>query len=283
MSNWENLIDTENLRLIVIDNLTAQWASILSVLPHLIGAALILLIGWVIAIIIKKMSTTMLAKIGFDRLSNDAGVLSMMDNAGITQKPSSIVGKIFFWLILFLFMVPAADTLNFKDLVVLIKSIISYLPKMMISITILILGAMFAKFLKDTISSSRVFSNVSSRGTLGSALYFIILASIVLMSLEQLDIDTKLLYSILLIMLTGAVLAIAIAVGLGAQDMAKNVLTGNYARECFIPGSVIEIAEHKGEVLAVGAVNTMVKTLAGDSISIPNELLFKSTVVIKSE
>ena len=100
MSNWENLIDTENLRLIVIDNLTAQWASILSVLPHLIGAALILLIGWVIAIIIKKMSTTMLAKIGFDRLSNDAGVLSMMDNAGITQKPSSIVGKIFFWLIL---------------------------------------------------------------------------------------------------------------------------------------------------------------------------------------
>jgi small-conductance mechanosensitive channel len=281
MSNWQNLIDTQKLKLMVIDNLTDQWASILSVLPNVIGALVIMLIGWLIAIFIKKMSVSMLAKMGFDRLSNESGVLSMMDNAGITQKPSNIVGKIFFWLILFLFMVPAADTLDFKDLVLLIKSIISYLPKLMIAITVLVLGAMFAKFIRDTVANNRVFSNISAGGSIANTLYFVILASIVLMALEQLNINTQLLYSILLIVLSGTVLALAISVGLGAKEVAKNILTGSYARESFTPGSIVEIGELQGEIISVGAVNTLLKLSESDSLSIPNETLFKSNVVIK--
>jgi small-conductance mechanosensitive channel len=228
------------------------------------------------------VSAASLKRIGIDRLSNDTGVLSVMDNAGITQRPSDIAGKIFFWLVLFMFMVPAADTLNFSDFVILIKSIISYIPKLIIAIVILIFGTMFAKFIRDTIIDNRIFSNVNASGSIGNAVYFVVVATIVLMALEQLAINTKFLYSIMLLMIAGVVLALAIAMGLGAKDIAKKLMIGSYARETFTPGSVLEVNQYKGEVQEVSTLSTIIKSAEnGDMISIPNDELYQHWVKIK--
>ncbi len=281
MSAWDELINTEKLQLMVIDNLTDQWASLISVLPNVIGAVLIMLLGWGFAIIIKKFSSAMLKKMGIDRLSNDSGVLSVMDNAGIKQQPSVIAGKIFFWLILCMFMVPAANALDFTDLVVLVKSIVSFLPKLIIAIVILVVGTMFAKFARDTIAHNRVFTNLNASGSIGHTVYIIIVATIVLMALEQLNINTQFLYSIMLLIIAGIILALAIAVGLGARDIAKNLLIGSYARENFTPGSMLEIEECKGKVQEVSALSTFIKSAEGELISIPNQNLYQSFVKIK--
>ena len=92
MNNIVELIDTEKLHLMIVENLTNQWLNIISVLPNIVGSIIILLIGWLCAWSIRKITLTMLKKIGLDHMSSNAGVLSVMDSAGIKQQPSDIAG-----------------------------------------------------------------------------------------------------------------------------------------------------------------------------------------------
>ncbi len=283
MSTWTDLVNTEKLQQMVVNNITDQWANIINVLPNLIGAILIVFIGWVFAFILRKVTVATLKKIGFDRISNDVGMLSVMDNAGFNQQPSHIAGKIIYWLILFMFMVPAADTLGFDDLVQLIKSIVSFLPKLIIAIVILLLGSMFAKFVKDTITNSSLFSNVSASATIANSIYVVIIASIILMALEQLNINTQLLHSIMMLSIAGIVVALALAVGLGARDIAKNLLCGSYARESFSIGTVISFAQYQGKVKEVSTLSTFIELEDGELISIPNAQLYEDAIKLKTE
>ncbi|MGB1238395.1 MAG: mechanosensitive ion channel family protein [Pseudomonadales bacterium] len=281
MSEWQDIIDSEKLQNTVIENITAQWASVISVLPNIVGALVILLLGCLIAWLVKKGSSATLKRLGLDKISSDVGVLGVMDNAGIKRSLSELCGKFFYWLILFMFMVPAADTLGFDELVALIKTLISFLPKIAIALITVILGMMFATFLKGAITSSRLFSNLNSGGTLGNIAYTVIVASVVLMALEQLSIRTELLHNILLIALTAVALALAIALGLGAREVAKNLLLGSYARESFNSGDIIEIADYRGTVEHVNSLNTLIVLQDGERISVPNQQLYQLIVKLK--
>ncbi|NQZ31043.1 MAG: mechanosensitive ion channel [Oceanospirillaceae bacterium] len=284
MNNIVELIDTEKLHLMIVENLTNQWLNIISVLPNIVGSIIILLIGWLCAWSIRKITLTMLKKIGLDHMSSNAGVLSVMDSAGIKQQPSDIAGKVLFWLVLFMFMIPAADTLGFNDLVLLIKSVVGFLPKLLIAIVTLVLGTMFAKFIKDTINNSSIFENVNSSKTIANAIYAVIVASIVLMALEQLSFNTKLLHTIMMLLIGAILFAIAMAVGFGARDVAKNILFGNYARESFSVGTVIELKSEqenvKGRVVEISTLSTFIELPTGERVSIPNADLYRFHVKI---
>lgn len=282
MSSWSELINTEKLQQIVVDNITDQWASLISVLPNLIGALLILLSGWLFAFVLRKVTMAALKKIGFDRLSSEAGMLSVMDNAGFKKQPSDIAGKIIYWLVLFMFMVPAADTLGFDDLVQLIKSIVSFLPKLIIAIVILLLGSTFAKFVKETITNSTLFSNINASATIANAIYAVIIASIILMALEQLNINTQLLHSIMMLSIAGIVVALALAVGLGAREIAKNLLAGSYARENFTKGVAISVGEYQGVVKEVSTLSTFIELSDGQLVSIPNSALYEQSIKVST-
>lgn len=284
MNDISELIDSEKLHLMIVENLTNQWLNIISVLPNIVGAVIIILIGWVFAWSIRKITLTTLKKIGLDHLSSNAGVLSVMDSAGIKQQPSDIAGKVLYWLVLFMFMIPAADTLGFNDLVLLIKSVVGFLPKLLIAIITLVLGSMFAKFIKDTINNSNIFENVNSSKTIANAIYAVIVASVVLMALEQLSFNTQLLHTIMMLVIGAILFAIAMAVGFGARDVAKNILFGSYARNSFSIGTVLELdtdqLSFKGKVIEVSTLNIFVELATGERMSIPNADLYKYNVKI---
>lgn len=283
MEFLEQLVNTEKLHTMVVDNLTSQWLNIISVLPNLIGSLIILIIGWVFAWLIKKSTVTVVRKLGLDRFSSNSGVLSVMDSAGIKNQPSDIVAKVLFWTVLFMFMIPAAQALGFNDLVVLIKSIVGFLPKLLIAIITLVLGTMFAKFVKDTINNSSLFENVNAGSTIANGIYTLIVASIVLMALEQLNFNTKLLHTIMMLVVAAILLAVAMAVGMGARDIAKNLLTGSYARESFIIGTKISIDDIKGSVVEVSTLSTFIELESGERVSIPNAHLYQQQIKMSAK
>ena len=142
---------------------------------------------------------------------------------------------------------------------------------------------MFAKFVKDTITNSSLFSNVSASATIANSIYVVIIASIILMALEQLNINTQLLHSIMMLSIAGIVVALALAVGLGARDIAKNLLCGSYARESFSIGTVISFAQYQGKVKEVSTLSTFIELENGELISIPNAQLYEDAIKLKAE
>ena len=274
------ILDISKLKTTVVDNLNSQWSDLIAFLPNLLGALVILLVGLIIAFILKKIGSSLFRKIGIDRVSRKAGVSDVMQDAGLAKRPSILAGKIIFWLVLFIFLVPAANTLGLTELVNLFKGVISFLPKIITALVIIIFGIMFAQFLRRSIIDKPSTIGSDSAKSLGNLIYGIMVTVIVLVALEQLDIETKLLHSIIKIVVTGVMLALAFSVGLGAKEVAHNLLSGIYAREHFKPGEQIEIDDVKGKIQEVSTLNTIIAISDNETVSVPNSTLYKTMVKI---
>ncbi|PWQ96532.1 mechanosensitive ion channel family protein [Leucothrix arctica] len=280
--DFNTMIDFEKLQSSVVSNLTNQWSSVISSLPNLIGALLILLLGVVVAMIFKKISATLLRRIGLDRISSKAGVSDVMQDAGMVKRPSIFAGKIIFWMVLFVFLVPAANMLGLTELVNLFKSFISFLPKIITALVIVIFGMMFAQFLRRIIMEKPATIGSNSAKTLGNLVYGIMVTVVVLVALEQLEIETELLHNIIILVVGGIMLILAISVGLGSREVSHNLLTGIYAREQFQQGDVIEIDGVRGVVSEVGTLSTIIIIEDDEQLSIPNSTLYKEVIKISS-
>ncbi|RVU82797.1 mechanosensitive ion channel [Leucothrix sargassi] len=278
----DTIIDFEKLQNSVVSNLTEQWSSVITSLPNLMGALLILIVGIIVALIFKKISQTLLRRIGLDRISNKAGVSDVMEDAGMVKRPSVFAGKVIFWMVLFVFLVPAANMLGLTELVNLFKSFISFLPKIITALVILIFGMMFAQFLRRTIMEKPSTIGSNSAKTLGNLVYGIMVTVVVLVALEQLEIETVLLHNIIMLVVGGMMLVLAISVGLGSREVSHNLLTGIYAREQFQQGDVIEIEGVRGVVSEVGALSTLITTENEEQLSIPNSTLYREVVKVSS-
>ena len=281
--DFSTIIDFEKLQNTVVSNLTEQWSAVISSLPNLIGAVLILLLGIIVALIFKKISQTLLRRVGLDRISNKAGVSDVMQDAGMVKRPSIFAGKIIFWMVLFVFLVPAANMLGLTELVTLFKGFIGFLPKIITALVILIFGMMFSQFLRRTIMEKPSTIGSNSAKTLGHLVYGIMVTVIVLVALEQLDIETVLLHNIIMLVVGGMMLMLAVSVGLGSRDVAHNLLSGVYAREQFHQGDVIEVDGVSGVVSEVGALSTLITVDEGEQMSIPNSTLYQQVIKIAAE
>jgi small-conductance mechanosensitive channel len=280
--DFNTMIDFEKLQSSVVSNLTSQWSSVISSLPNLIGALLILILGVVVAMIFKKISATILRRVGLDRISSKAGVSDVMQDAGMVKRPSVFAGKIIFWMVLFVFLVPAANMLGLTELVNLFKSFISFLPKIITALVIIIFGMMFAQFLRRIIMEKPATIGSNSAKTLGNLVYGIMVTVVVLVALEQLDIETVLLHNIIILVVGGIMLVLAISVGLGSRDVSHNLLTGIYAREQFQKGDVIEIDGVRGVINEVGTLSTIITIDDEEQLSVPNSTLYKEVIKIGS-
>jgi small-conductance mechanosensitive channel len=265
-----------------VDNFNSIWTDLIALLPNIIGALLILLLGIIVAFIIKKISASLLRKIGLDRVSRKSGVSDVMQDAGLANRPSILASKMIFWLVLFVFLVPAANTLGLTELVTLFKSFIGFLPKIITALVIIVFGMMFAQFLRRSIIEKPSTIGSNSAQSLGNLVYGIMVTVIVLVALEQLDIATELLHSIIKLVVAGIMLALALSVGFGAKAIAHNLLSGIYAREHFKPGEQIEIDQIKGEIKEVSTLNTIISLTENQTVSIPNSTLYNSLVKISS-
>lgn len=276
------ILNVSKIKNTVADSLNQQWVELINFLPNLIGAFVILIFGLIIAFILKKISTSLFRKIGLDRISRNAGVSDVMQDAGLAKRPSILAGKIIFWLVFFVFLVPAANALGLTELVNLFKSFIGFLPKIITALVIIVFGIMFAQFLRRSIIDKPANVDSQSARTMGDLVYGIMVTVIVLVALEQLDIETELLHSIIMLVVAGIMLALAFSVGLGSKEVAHNLLSGVYAREHFKVDEEIEIDEIKGKIVEVSTLNTIILLSDNKTVSIPNSTLYKSSVKISS-
>lgn len=279
LENVKEVLQLEKIQSTAIDPLFQQWAELIGFLPKVIAALIALLFGLLIGYILSKLTASLLKRMGIDKLSRSAGVNDMMTERGLKSTPSKLIGKIVFWLVAFTAFIPATELLGVKELVEITQTFILFIPKIIIAIIILIFGFVLANSLRKNIRNNKSRLGLTSTKTVGAMVYGLTAAVTVVVALGQLELDTRLLHTVLITIIASICAALALAVGLGSRELAHNLVAGFYARENFKPGSRISFGEHVGELQEVRAQNTVLKLDNGGSVSIPNSHLFQNTVV----
>lgn len=255
---------------------------IASWLPSLIGALLLLLVGWLVASLAGAVTRALLRRLGLDRLSERTGTSRLLVDMGLDASASRLLGRLVYWTVLLLFILASAEALGLVGVTATLSILVAYLPNVIAAALILILGTLLARVVGDAVGALAVQSGISGGAALGQATRYTLLALTIILALDQLMIQSSLLVAVAIVLVAAIALALALAFGLGTRELASNIMAGFHAKEMFTPGQMLTVRGHIGRLTSIGAVSSLLETEAG-YVSIPNEVLVQEEVLIAAE
>src|SRR5260370_3532577 len=169
----------ENCGQAILEVLSNAVNLVLTFIPRLVGFLVILLVGWLIATLVRKALHLLLRKVGLDRISDRIGLTRFEQRMGVKMDSAGILGKIVFWFILLIFLVPAADALGVPAVSNILSQLVAYIPNVFVAILVLFLGALTATVVADLVRGAtaspkvgkpRPFATIARFAIIGFAL-----------------------------------------------------------------------------------------------------------------
>jgi hypothetical protein len=203
----------------LIDPVSTIITKIAAYVPNILGALIILLIGFVIGKVIEGIATKFLKLIQFDTAADKSGITNILNKGEIRKTPAELIGALVYWLIIFLILIMAINALNLDITSQLLNEVILYIPHVIAAVFVLVLGTflstvVFGIVLTTTKNAGLEYAEIIAKVSQASILIFT-----GVMALEQLGIATQVLVSTLNIFVAAVAFGFALAFGLGCKDI----------------------------------------------------------------
>lgn len=208
----------------VITALANALNLVLTFIPKLIGFLVIILIGWIVATLVSKAAVALLRKIGFDKFADRIGLSRFDQRMGVQLDPAGVLGKVIYWFLFLIFLIPALNSLGLTSVSNILNSIIAYIPNVFVAIIVLFLGALLATFVSDIVRGAMSGTGIGNASIFANIARWAIILFAAIIALEQLQIAPSLM-NILFTAVVGAVaIAFGLAFGLGGRETAQRLL-----------------------------------------------------------
>lgn len=205
-----------------LEPLRAMLFQIGAFLPRLVLGLVILLAGWLVAKLVRVGVEKALRAFNINVLFERSGLDSFMRQGGARSDGIRVFGLLTFWLVLLLAALVAATTMGLPNLAELLRRVIWFLPRLFVGLLILAGGSYFARFVGGTVTSFGRSAKLRDAAFLGKVAQYAIMVFVVLVTLDQTQVGGDLIRQSFLVILTGLVLALALAFGLGGRHWAAN-------------------------------------------------------------
>ncbi|HEY0756739.1 MAG TPA: hypothetical protein VGD98_22490 [Ktedonobacteraceae bacterium] len=193
--------------------------------PRLVGFLVILFVGWLIAMAVDKALAGLLRKVGFDRLSQRMGLNNLERRMGMRMDSTQILGRIAFWFIFLIFLVPATDALGLPTVSNTLTGVVDYLPNVFAAILVLFAGTILGVFVGEVAQGTTGAARIGNPRVFGKVVRWAIIGFSCLIALQQLQIAPALI-TVLFTAIVGALaLAFGLAFGLGGREAAQHLLS----------------------------------------------------------
>ncbi len=216
MSNWQGVL---------LEPAKTVLSQISQFLVNVLLVVIILIIGWIIAKIIKTLVIKLLRAIKLDQISDSINLDSVLAKGGISYSLSELIGVICYWLALLITFVVAINAIGLTVAADLLNRIVLYVPNIIAAIFILILGMFVATLLSNIVKTAANNAGLSQVKLLGKVVETVIMIFVVIMALEQLGIAAKIIELTISIVLASLGLGVALAFGLGCRDLAAKFIS----------------------------------------------------------
>jgi len=221
----------------------------LSVIPHLVGALLLILLGWIVAKFAGKLVRRLLKKIGIDRLAEKLNDIDLVARSNLRLVPSVLLSKVIYYFLIFIFFSAATDVLGIEAVSELMNDFLNYLPFLISALIVFVVGLLLVDFLRNVVLTTCESLGIPAARFIAAFVFYFLFLNVVMITLDQARINTDFIQDNLSIILGGIVLAFAIGYGLAARPIVANLLSAYYNRQKVQIGDVIAVDGVKGEVI----------------------------------
>ncbi|MBI5126395.1 MAG: hypothetical protein HZA80_01350 [Candidatus Taylorbacteria bacterium] len=204
--------------------LVGMLYGVASFLPVLLFAAVIFILGWVVAALVEKLIEAVFRSAKVDSLFRAAGFEEALKRGGYNLNTGRFLGTLVKWFIVVIFLVAVCDALGLVQVNEFLIVVLGYLPRIIVSVVVLGVAAILGGAAQKFVTASARAGHIGSANFLGAVAKWAIWIFAVLTALDYLNIAGQFLQ----ILYTGIVVAIALALGLsfglGGRDAAAGVI-----------------------------------------------------------
>lgn len=197
--------------------------------PRLVLAVVILVLGWVIAKLVRLAIVRALRALNFGVLTDKAGIDAFLRQGGVELDTVRVLGALFYWLVLLASLMIAFNSLDLAYVTDLVGRIVLFVPRVMVAVVILVFGIYFARFLSVSVTTYLRNVGFPEAGLVGRLTLYAVTAFVAMIALDHLGLG-DILRQTFLILLAAVALALALAFGLGGREQAAGMLS-RWSRE----------------------------------------------------
>lgn len=210
----------------ILESLQSGFTTLVSYLPQVLGALLVLLIGWLIAKLLQKALTKGLNKLRLDdRLTAGRGG-QYVERVSPRGSPARLVGLVVFWVLMLFVFVAAIATLNIPAVTDFANTVLAYLPNVIAALLIFIVAVAIAGAIGGLVQ--RTMGDTPTGRIVRAVAPALVMVIAVFMILTQLRIAPVIVTATFIAMVGSLALASALAFGLGGREAAANLVNSGY-------------------------------------------------------
>ncbi len=209
----------------VVGPAKAMVTRIAAFVPTLLAVVIILLVGWFLAKLVQKLITRALRLVRLDVAAEKTGIKDILDKGEISLTLSELIGALAYWVMVLIIAMTAINALGLEIAAGLLDKVVLYIPNVIAAVFILVLGMLLANLLGTVVRTGASNAGIKHAQHYGQITQVILVVFTVAVSLEQLNIGAQLIAYTLNIVVGAIGLALAIAFGLGAKDVAGRIVS----------------------------------------------------------
>src|SRR5687767_184081 len=230
------------------DSLQKGLDAFFAFIPRLIGFLVILLIGYIIARVVKGVLQKLLGRVGIDRALHSGSTGSYVNKVAPDLKPSSTIGSLAYWFIFLGAIAIAVSQLGIAALDNFVAAIGAYIPNIIAAVLIFVIAGAVAAAVGGLVA--RTMGDTPTGKVVGSVVPVLVMAIATFMILNQLQIAPEIVTITYAALIGGVFLAMALAFGLGGREVAGRMLSDAYEKGQEQRGQVrrdMELGKQRGK------------------------------------
>jgi len=200
--------------------ISAAFVRFMNGVPTILGAILILVVGWILSGIVAALIVRVCRAIRIDSLADRIGVNNFLARAKTRLTASTLLGEIIKWVIRLWFIEAAATQLGLPQLTTTIDRILGFIPNIIVALFILAIGMFLGQILAGIVRGSASEANLGSPELLAKLANGAVVAFAVIAAMNELNIAPVVVNTLYIGLVSAIALALGLAFGLGGKDVA---------------------------------------------------------------
>ncbi len=215
----------------VVVSVAAGLMTLVSFVPALVGAVIILVAGWLLSDFVASLCLRLLERTGFENAALRAGVAGFIARTGMRDPRASVLlAELARWFIRLIFLEAAAQAIHLQVVVQVINQLIFFIPNLAVALVVLLIGLVAARLAAAAVRASAEQAGFENAVLIAGVTKYTVLAFAIIVAVNQVGIAASIV-NILFMAFAGSVaLALGLAFGLGGRDVAGRVWQNAYDR-----------------------------------------------------
>lgn len=206
------------------DSLYRLWDGVIAFIPSLVGALVIMIVGLIVAAVVKAVVEKVLTAVRLDSLLRKIGLETYFERAGLRINSGRFFGLFVYWFFVIVAVMAATEVLHLEGVSIFLGQVVMYIPKVIVSIFMMLAAVVLANFLRSVVRASILSSKLHASKFLGTFTWWMVVVFGFIAALDQLQIFGVIIYPLIVGVIGMIALAGGIAFGLGGKDYAGHLL-----------------------------------------------------------